>query len=267
VPRRLRVDASQSSGRWCVVHTSGMIFVLYSVTTQASGTFSPAMPSAATCANLQALAWRHRQLAQRRAHVHPLVLKSAAGRDSSGFITREGRLGSWQNVTRIFHMTHIAKTGGRSVRLELLRLVRPVGGAEQCYAPFAHESRINIMFLREPRGHALSMYLHGAYAGRTARRRAAGYPIVPGNDLAGFTKWVQHFGHDWAPTKGARRRRDVCSSRALAASAPLLLSHTLQVHASKHCMRARLGLGLRLKVAAIYPPITSPPPLPILPFH
>ena len=33
------------------------------------------------------------------------------------------------------------------------RGVRPlsVGGAEQCYAPFAHESRINVVFLREPR--------------------------------------------------------------------------------------------------------------------
>jgi hypothetical protein len=247
------------------VHTSGMIFVLYSVTTQASGTFSPAMPSAATCANLQALAWRHRQLAQRRAHVHPLVLKSAAGRDSSGFITREGRLGSWQNVTRIFHMTHIAKTGGRSVRLELLRLVRPVGGAEQCYAPFAHESRINIIFLREPRGHALSMYLHGAYAGRTARRRAAGYPIVPGNDLAGFTKWVQHFGHDWAPTKGARRRRDVCSSRALAAcECPITaLSHIASaceqtLHASS--TRPRSPPQSRCHLSAHHLP--TPPPHP-----
>lgn len=176
--------------------------------TQDPGSSSLLIPSSATCTSLQALAWRHRQLAKRTAQVHPLVLKSAAGRDNSGFITREGRLGSWQNVTRIFHMTHIAKTGGRSVRLELLRLVRPVGGAEQCYAPFAHESRINIIFLREPRGHALSMYLHGAYAGRTARRRAAGYPIVPANDHAGFAKWIDHFARAWTPAKGARKPCD-----------------------------------------------------------
>ena len=86
-------------------------------------------PSPATCDALQTLAWKHRALAPRRAPVHELILKSAAKRDSSGFIVRDGRLGSWVNTTRIFHMTHIAKTGGRSVRLELMRLVRHVGGA------------------------------------------------------------------------------------------------------------------------------------------
>ena len=74
------------------------------------------------------------------------------------------------NTTRLFHMTHIAKTGGRSVRSEMLRLVRPVGGAEQCYPPFAHASRVNVIFFREPRGHVLSQYLHGAYAGKAAKR-------------------------------------------------------------------------------------------------
>lgn len=106
------------------------------------------------------------------------------------------------NTTRIFHMTHIAKTGGRSVRVELMRLVRPVGGAEQCYWPFVHPSRINVVFFREPRSHVLSQYLHGAYAGRTARRRAAGYPRVDGDDLAGFARWVHHFAVDWEPSKG-----------------------------------------------------------------
>ena len=159
-------------------------------------------PSPATCDALQTLAWKHRALAPRRAPVHELILKSAAKRDSSGFIVRDGRLGSWVNTTRIFHMTHIAKTGGRSVRLELMRLVRPVGGAEQCYAPFAHESRVNIIFFREPRSHALSMYLHGAYAGRTKRRREAGYPRVDGDDLAGFAQWVKHFHEGWTPAKG-----------------------------------------------------------------
>ena len=159
-------------------------------------------PSDATCDSLQSLAWQHRSLAPRRAPVHELVLKSAAHRDKSGFIVREGRLGSWANTTRIFHMTHIAKTGGRSVRVELMRLVRPVGGAEQCYPPFAHESRINVIFFREPRGHALSQYLHGAYAGRTKLRRDAGYPVVDGDDLAGFDKWVRHFGEGWTADKG-----------------------------------------------------------------
>ena len=159
-------------------------------------------PSDATCDSLQSLAWQHRSLAPRRAPVHDLVLKSAAHRDQAGFIVREGRLGSWANTTRIFHMTHIAKTGGRSVRLELMRLVRPVGGAEQCYPPFAHMSRINVIFFREPRGHALSQYLHGAYAGRTKLRRAAGYPRVEGDDLAGFGQWVRHFGVGWTPERG-----------------------------------------------------------------
>lgn len=159
-------------------------------------------PSSATCDALHSLAWRHRMLAPRRAPPHDLVLRSAKNRDKAGFLVREGRLGSWANTTRIFHMTHIAKTGGRSVRLELLRLVRPVGGAEQCYPPFAHESRINIIFFREPRGHALSQYLHGAYAGRTKLRRAAGYPRVDGDDLAGFGQWVHHFADGWTPARG-----------------------------------------------------------------
>ena len=166
------------------------------------GTQQWPVPSDAQCDALQALAWRHRTLAPRRAPVHELVLKSAAHRDRNGFIVREGRLGSWENTTRIFHMTHIAKTGGRSVRVELMRLVRPVGGAEQCYPPFAHESRINVIFFREPRGHALSQYLHGAYAGRTKLRRAAGYPRVEGDDLTGFGQWVRHFSEGWTPDRG-----------------------------------------------------------------
>ena len=187
---------------------------------------SLALPPPATCQTLQHLAWQHRQLAPRKAPVHPLVLKSAKGRDSSRFITHEGRLGSWQNVSRIFHMTHIAKTGGRSVRLELLRIARPIGGAEQCYVPFAHESRINIIFLREPRGHALSMYLHGAYAGRTARRRAAGYPIDKENDLAGFARWVDHFApRSWTPAKGAIQPSaglTLCTRATPVCAAPIL---------------------------------------------
>jgi hypothetical protein len=160
--------------------------------------------SDATCDRVDALAWHHRRTAPRRAPVHPLVLAHAQKKQRAavGFAVDEGRLGSWANSSRLFHMTHIAKTGGRSVRLELLRLVRPVGGAEQCYPPFAHDSRVNIIFFREPRGHALSQYLHGAYAGRTARRRAAGYPVVAGDDVAGFAAWVRHFARGWTPARG-----------------------------------------------------------------
>ena len=165
--------------------------------------FSSVGLSDAVCDEVAARAWQHRLTAPRRAPVHPLVLASAKKRiTADGFRVEEGRLGSWINTTRIFHMTHIAKTGGRSVRLELLRLVRPVGGAEQCYPPFAHESRVNIIFFREPRGHALSQYLHGAYAGRSARRRASGYPVVQGDDLTGFARWVAHFARDWTPSRG-----------------------------------------------------------------
>ena len=161
-------------------------------------------PSDGMCDNVAALAWQHRTLAPRRTPVHPLVILSAKKRlpEGQAYHVEEGRLGSWNNSSRLFHMTHIAKTGGRSVRVELQRLVKPVAGAEQCYAPFVHQSRINIVFFREPRSHALSMYLHGAYAGRAARRRAAGYPFVRGDDMAGFGSWVSHFGIGWTPSRG-----------------------------------------------------------------
>ena len=165
------------------------------------------VPTDATCDAVEALAAQHRAKAPRRAPVHPLVLSFAKKHllqpdGTLGYVRHEGRLGSWANTTRMFHMTHIAKTGGRSVRLELSRLMRVVGGAEQCYPPFAHESRIGVVFVREPRGHALSQYLHGAYAGRAARRRAAGFPWVPGDDMAGFGRWISHFATGWTASKG-----------------------------------------------------------------
>ena len=98
------------------------------------------LPSDGVCDAVASLAWRHRSAAPRRAPVHPLVLLSAKKRPSSGFRVEPGRLGSWANTTRLFHMTHIAKTGGRSVREELLRFARPVGGAEQCFPPFIWNS-------------------------------------------------------------------------------------------------------------------------------
>ena len=161
-----------------------------------------AVPSDAVCDSVSALAWQQRTSAPRRAPVHPLVLLAAKKRASAGFRIEPGRLGSWANTTRLFHLTHIAKTGGRSVREELMRFARPVAGAEQCLAPFVHESRINMIFFRQPRSHALSQYLHGAYQGRSARRRAAGYPVVKGDDASGFAQWVAHFARGWTPARG-----------------------------------------------------------------
>ena len=163
------------------------------------------MQWAAACEDLQAFAAHHREVAPRRAPAHPNILAYAestgAGR---GERSGSGRLSSWVNSTRVLHMTHIAKTGGRSVRAELQKLRAPVGGAEQCYPPFVHPSRINIVFLRHPRAHVLSMYLHGAHSGRVARRRAAGYPW--GNGTGGLAEgiglWAAHFGEGWAPAHG-----------------------------------------------------------------
>ena len=161
------------------------------------------VPADAVCDSVGSLGWHHRRSAPRRAPVHPLVLLSAQKkRPHDGYHVEPGRLGSWMNTTRLFHLTHIAKTGGRSVREELLRFARPVGGAEQCMPPFLHESRVNMVFFREPRGHALSQYLHGAYQGRSARRRAAGYPVVKGDDAAGFAQWVAHYARSWTPARG-----------------------------------------------------------------
>ena len=156
---------------------------------------------AAACDDLSELSALFLATAPRRAPVHPLVLK-AAETHRLGTDRAPGRLGSWVNATRLFHMTHIAKTGGRSVRSEMLRLVRPVGGAEQCYPPFAHASRVNVIFFREPRGHVLSQYLHGAYAGKAAKRRAAGFPHVDGDDIAGLARWAAHFARGWTPAAG-----------------------------------------------------------------
>ena len=172
----------------------------------------PGSLDAGVCDELERFAARWRSDAPRRAPVHPLLAKHAASHGLEGLRrpTGGGRLASLANSSRIFHMTHIAKTGGRSVRAELMRLVRPVGGAEQCYPPFMHASRVNIIFFREPRAHALSQYLHGATVGREKpnakwlRRKAAGYPMGDGPDglAGGLTRWAAYFAHGWTPARG-----------------------------------------------------------------
>ena len=74
-----------------------------------------ALPTDGICDLVSSLAWRHRTAAPRRAPVHHLVLLSAQKWPSSGFRIEPGRLGSWVNTTRLFHMTHIAKTGSRAL--------------------------------------------------------------------------------------------------------------------------------------------------------
>ena len=172
----------------------------------------PGTAQPGVCADLERIAARHRAVAPRRAPVHPLLAKHVASHGLGGLRRNDegGRLASLANTSRIFHMTHIAKTGGRSVRAELQRLVRPVGGAEQCYPPFVHESRVNIIFFREPRAHALSQYLHGATVGREKpnakwlRRKAAGYPMGDGPDglAGGLARWAAYFAHGWTPARG-----------------------------------------------------------------
>ena len=166
----------------------------------------------AVCDDLQRFATRWRAVAPRRAPVHPLLAKHAASHGFAGLqqTADGGRLASLANSLRIFHMTHIAKTGGRSVRAELMQLVKPVGGAEQCYPPFMHASRVNIVFFREPRAHAISQYLHGATVGRDKpnakwlRRKAAGYPMGDGAEglAGGLARWAAHFARGWTPARG-----------------------------------------------------------------
>jgi len=160
------------------------------------------------CDELSNLAAHHRAVAP-HPPVHPLLLKHAAKISAGGSTSSQeagGRLRTWTNTTRLFHITHIAKAGGRSVRREFSRLVqRPVGGAEQCYPPFVHPSRVNVVFLRHPRSHLVSMYLHGASAGRFERRRAAGYPWGNGTGglVEGIGRWASHFGDGWTPVRRA----------------------------------------------------------------
>ena len=99
-------------------------------------------------------------------------------------------------------MTHIAKTGGRSVRSEMLRLVRPVGGAEQCYPPFAHASRVNVIFFREPRGHVLSQYLHGAYAGKAAKRAPPAFRTSTATTSPASRAGRRTCARGWTPAAG-----------------------------------------------------------------
>ena len=167
------------------------------------------------CVELERFAATYRAEAPRRAPVHPLLAKHVTNHGLGAVRRSEdgGRLASLANTSRIFHMTHIAKTGGRSVRAELLRLVHPVGGAEQCYPPFVHPTRVNIIFFREPRAHVVSQYLHGATVGSVGRkgpnakwlrRRDAGYPMGDGDggQAGGLARWAAHFAHGWTPARG-----------------------------------------------------------------
>lgn len=159
----------------------------------------------AACDQLALLAAHHRAVAP-HSPIHPIVLmhasKTASAPNSSAAVlpTIGGvRLAPWAN--RLLHVTHVAKTGGRSVRAELLKLVKQVGGAEQCYPPFAHPSRVNIIFFRHPRAHLVSMYVHGGHSGRFQKRRAAGYPWRNGTDglVKGIGLWASHFADGWTP--------------------------------------------------------------------
>lgn len=86
-----------------------------------------ALPHPDTCQALLDFSRMYRLVSPRLTRVHPLVLSSASRLSSDGFLSRGGdRLSSLANTTSIFHMTHIAKTGGRSVKYELNRLVLPV---------------------------------------------------------------------------------------------------------------------------------------------
>lgn len=186
------------------------------------------MSRRATCEELSALASHLRSVAPRRAPVHPLVLRHAeklgasdgggsAALSDIGDGVGSDRLSSWANTTRVFHLTHIAKAGGRSIRAEMQKLVRPVGGAEQCYPPFVHLSRINVVFLRHPRAHVISMYMHGAHSGHFARRRSVGYPWGNGTGglVEGIGLWARHFADSWIPVRVSAASR-ACPSAARA---------------------------------------------------
>ena len=148
---------------------------------------------------------------------HPFVIKYAQAKGLTELPAMQpGRLSALGNTSRLVHLTHIAKTGGRTLQKELSRIVGKVAGAEQCYRPFVHgPSRINVVFFREPRAHVLSQYLHGATVGlnrrdparsnkKWSRRLAAGYPMgVDGAGLAGgFAQWAAHFAKAWSPARG-----------------------------------------------------------------
>ena len=101
-------------------------------------------PSGGSCLDLHRLAVQHQLAAPRRAQVHKLVLANALRRAASqaNYYTRDvhaGRLALWGlNTTRLLHLTHIAKSGGRSVKDELSKLMRRVrwltrgGGGRRC---------------------------------------------------------------------------------------------------------------------------------------
>ena len=205
---------------------------------------------------------------------HPLVLKYAQSHGLANLPDLHqlggGRLASLANSSRLWHLTHIAKTGGRAVQKELSRIAGRVAGAEQCMQPFRHPSRINVIFFREPRAHVLSQYMHGATVGRNRRditrsdrkwqrRNASGYPM--GLDAAGlsggFAAWVAHFARAWTPSRG-----DFFSYNPLN-----MQSRSLTCRDERKHSRQRLGpnpkpldcTGLALRLSAPVSPLTVPP--------
>ena len=172
------------------------------------------------CAALERVVDLQRSTRERLAPPHPAVVKYAEQHGLMGL--RAHNPGGWlatlavdgpplSHGSKLYHLTHIAKTGGRSVHQEIKELTGHVAGAEQCHPPFVHQSRINIVFLREPRRHVISMYLHGASVGRNrssadrerrswVRRQLSGYPM--GMDALGLHAWLRHFSRGWTPTAG-----------------------------------------------------------------
>jgi hypothetical protein len=109
--------------------------------------------------------------------------------------------------------THIPKTGGTSLRVDLQPRGVEIGHLEYCAgAPEVGflEGGFNFVFLRSPRAHVLSQYLECRYDkwGQTMTAMLPEFPFPRnGSDEDGFAEWVKHFHSSTFSELGKARSR------------------------------------------------------------
>ena len=116
-------------------------------------------------------------------------------------------------VPQYINFLHIAKCAGTSLMKDLVARdfqfeFHAISNNELCHAKIFDRRAFNIVYLRSPRAHVLSQFLHCKHSrwGKMQTEDRAGLSGFPrnGTDEADFAQWVDYFYSDsWRPTNSS----------------------------------------------------------------